>query len=88
MLRRLMISVLFCGFVMSAVPAQANVVGDVLDKGKSAAAWLWNLVPGAINVVNDGVHWICGKGHEGVHNTAEFLKIDITEESGSLQEGN
>ena len=79
-MRQLVIGLFVMGFVMSAAPAaQASVIGDILNKGKSAVTWTWNLIPGTLNLLNDGAHWLCGKGHEGIHNTAEYFTIDVGE---------
>jgi len=72
-MKKLLIAAMFCGFVLSAQPAQANIGGDIKD----GAVWLWNIVPSALKIVNNGVHFVGETVHTGVHKVAELLTIDI-----------
>ena len=74
-MKQLVIGLLFCGFVMSAVPAQANVGDEV----KGAAVWIWNLIPATLTFVNKGIHFTYDVVHTGIHKTAELLTIDVGE---------
>ena len=48
----------------------------ILGKIGDGVLTVWNLVPKSVEVVNDALHFICGKVHTGVHATGEFLKVE------------
>lgn len=74
-MKKLMIAAMMMGGLMVAQPAQAGVV----DSLKGAGTWAWNLLPGALTVANKGIHFGYKIVHGGVHNLAEFLKIEVEE---------
>jgi len=78
-MKKFLIGAMFVGFVMSASPAQANLLDSVVDTSKSVLAWCWNILPGSIRIVNNGSRWLCEKWHDGVDNTTEYIEIKDAE---------
>ena len=72
-MKRLLVAVGLASLLVGT-PASASVGG--------AVAGVWNLVPGVLNVVNRGVHFIMDPVlktiHSGLHGLAEGLTVDLT----------
>lgn len=56
--------------------AQPEEEHGILGKIGDGALVVWNLVPKAVEVVNDGLHFVCGKVHDGVHSVSNFLHVE------------
>lgn len=52
--------------------AEAGVFSTIGNAGIA----VWNLLPGAVRVVNSGIHFVCSTVHSGLHGIADFLQIE------------
>lgn len=73
-----LIAVLALGFVLVSGVAFADDEEHhgILGKLGDGIVAVWNLVPASIELVNGGLHIVCGKVHDGIHAVGEFLKVD------------
>ena len=73
-MKRHMIGVFVVAWLAMSPMAEAGVGGLL--------AGVWNVIPGALNVVNKGVHFVMDPilttVHSAIHGLAEGLTVDLT----------